>query len=160
MPWALLADLRVLLGIALIATAGYAAVQKNRLAMCKAEFAQYQADVDREASAARVRAAQEARRHALNAQEVLDDLQTRHTALAARYSRLRDTKAGSGGLPALSSAAPVLSACATDTGKPDASAGFLDALERRVAEVLEAGDRELGKYVQLWRLQQKNAAAP
>ena len=156
--WSLLLDLRVLLGIALIATGGYAAVQRLQKEQCRAEFAQFRADVESEAAKAKVKAAEEAARHAQNAQGALDGLQIRLNAISAANERLRRTQASSHPMPALSSAAPSLGSCAGDAGKPDPAIGLLDEIEGRILAVLTEGDKELAKYVELWRLQEANAA--
>ena len=155
MPWTLLLDLRVLLGIALAASVAYGAVQRLEKEQAKAELAQFRADVESEAAKSKVAAAQEAQRQAQAAQEVLSDLQIRYVALNARYDRLRRTPAGGGTVPALSSAAPSLGSC-PDGG--DAAARLLAEIESRVTAVTEAGDREIAKYRELWELQLKNSA--
>ena len=142
-----------------IGLGGYATYQRLGWQREEVKFAQYRADVETAAAAARVKAAQEAARQALNAQEALDALQTRHAQLGARYVRLRDSAASGGGVPGLSSAAPILSTCPGKHLEPDATARFLAAVESAIAGVLEAGDGEIAKYVQLWALQQKNATA-
>ena len=156
MPWLLL--LRSPLAwvtAALVATALFAAVQHTRLALCKAEFAQFRADTERLGAEAKVRNAQEAARHAQDAQEVLDGLQTRYAALSTRYAILRRSDPGSGGVPGLSSAAQSLSACPGDAQKPDTAARRLAELEGRILAILEVGDKELAKYRQLWELDEK-----
>lgn len=158
MPWTLLLDLRVLLGIALVAVGAYAKVQTVRLEQAKAEFVQFRADVESEAAKAKVMAAQEATRQALNAQEAIDDLSTRNTNLSARYERLRHAIAGSGAVPSLSSAAQSLGTCRGEPGQPDPAIGLLDSLEERILAVLAEGDREIAKLVELYRLEQANAA--
>lgn len=147
-------------GVLLLALAlgGYAAVQRLGRQQVEAEFAQFRADVQAEAAAASVRAAQEAARRAQNAQETIDALQARNAALSARYKRLRDAKPSPGGVPDLSTAAPVLSSCGPKHIEPDATARFLGAVESALIGILEAGDAEIAKYVQLWALQQKNAS--
>ena len=152
MPWALLLDLRVLLGIALVATGIYAKVQTVRMEQAKAEFAQFRADVESEAAKSKVAAAQEAARQAQNAQEVLSDLQARNAALNARYERLRRTSAGSIPVPTVSS--PTASPSPI-SGSPQES----DADARCVA-VLETADREIAKYRELWELQLRNSLRP
>lgn len=154
MPWALLLDLRVLLSIALVAVGIYAKVQSLGWQQCKAEYTQFQADIDREASASKVKAAQEAARHAKNSQEALDGLQTRYDALDARYRRLRQSATSGGTVPTLSSAASVAQAC--PIGEPDTAARRMGEIEARIAAVLEAGDKELAKYRELWRLNEAN----
>jgi len=155
-PWSILLDLRVLLGIALIATGVYAKVQTVRMEEAKAEYAQFRADVESEAAKAKVAAAQEATRQAQAAQEVLSDLQTRYAALNRRYRVLRSSS-GSSPVPALSSAAPSLGSCPGDPSQPDAAARLLAEVESRVTAILEEGDRELAKYRELWELQLRNA---
>ena len=124
--------------------------------MEKAAFAQFRADTERLGAEAKVKAAQEATRHALDAQEALDDLQTRYVALGARYAVLRSNlNSSSGRVPDLASAAPSLGACPGDAQKPDAAARRLADLEGRVVTLLEAGDRELAKYRELWDLTEK-----
>lgn len=150
MIW-LLANWRaVAISILIAIPAGYAAVTKIRLEHVKAQYAQYRAEVAATAAEAEVRTAQVVAEHAHNAQEVLDDLQTRNTALAARYQRLRDAGTGGRIVPAVSVAAAIVAA--EPAGQPDAAA-------RCVAEtlaVLELGDRELAKYRELWELGQRN----
>ena len=142
-----------------IGLGGYATYQRLGWQREEVKFAQYRADVEAAAATARVKAAQEAARQALNAQEALDALQTRHAQLGARYVRLRDAAASGGGVPGLSTAAASLGSCPGKHIEPDATARFLAAVESAIAGVLEAGDREIAKYVQLWALQQKNATA-
>lgn len=152
----LLLDIRVLLGIALIATGIYAKVQSLRVDQIKAEYAQFRADVESEAAKAKVAAAQEAARQAQAAQEVLSDLQTRNASLSARYERLRRDSAGSSPVPPVSSTATSVAACSC--GQPDTPTRFVP--EGRCLAALEAGDRELAKYRELWRLQEKNSGSP
>ena len=159
MPWLALLTNRLTYIIAAFALCCAAlAVQTTRLKWVQAEYATFQASTAKEAADAKVRAAQEAARHAQNAQEVLDDLQTRNAALSARYERLRQSAADSHSVPPLSSAAPVLSACHSDAGKPDPNIGRLDALEEEILGIAAKADRELAKYAALWKLQQENAA--
>jgi len=149
MPWALLLDLRVLLGAALVATGVYAKVQTVRMEQAKAEFAQFRADVESEAAKSKVAAAQEAARQAQAAQEVLSDLQTRNAALSARYERLRRAQASSSPVPAVPGPAPSPGTVALGPVESDADA--------RCVAVLETADREIAKYRELWELQLRNA---
>jgi len=149
MPWALLLDLRVILGIALVATGIYAKVQTVRMEQAKAEFAQFRADVESEAAKSKVAAAQEATRQAQAAQEVLSDLQTRNAALNARYERLRRSSAGSNPMPTLPGPATSPSPVAIGPVESDADA--------RCVAVLETADREIAKYRELWELQLRNS---
>jgi len=146
---ALLLDLRVLLGAALIATGIYAKVQTVRLGQKEAEFAQFRADVESEAAKSKVAAAQEAARQAQAAEEVLSDLQVRYVALNARYRVLR-SGAGSGPVPALSHPPPGVGPIAIGPVESDADA--------RCVAVIEEGDRELAKFRELWELQLRNSA--
>lgn len=155
MPWALLLDVRIWLASALVITGLYAAVQRVEKNQIKAEYAQFIADVESEAAKAKVAAAQEAARRAQNAQEVVSDLQARFDALNSRYRILR-TSSGSGTVPALSSSATSIAACSC--GQPDAAPRFVP--EGRCLAALEAGDREIAKYRELWRLQEKNSGSP
>jgi uncharacterized protein YukE len=132
-------------------------LQSLRLRECKAEFAQFRADTERLGNEAKVRAAQELAQHAQHAQEALDDLSSRNAALSASYERLRTFNSAGRRVPRLPDAAPSLSTCPGKPEQPDAVAGFLAALEGRVTAILEAGDREIGKYVELWKLEQANA---
>jgi len=142
----------ILIGVLVAAVA----VQELRVRWIKSEFVTYRAEIERQIAENKVRNAQEVARQALNQKEALDALQGRFNALNARYKRLRDSASPSG-VPALSSAAPVLSACPGDVGKPDSLAGRLEQMESAVLGILEKGDREIAKYVELWRLQKRNA---
>lgn len=153
MPWALLLDPRVLLGIALIATGLYAAVQRLQKEHVEAEYAQFRADVESEAAKAKVSAAQESLRRSENAQEVVSDLQNRYAALNARYRVLRANSGGSP-VPAVPSASAGAQTC--PSGQPHAALGHVP--EGACLAAIEAGDRELAKYRELWRLQEKNSA--
>lgn len=156
----LLANWRLIaVGIAMAALAAFAAVQHTRLQWTQAEFAQFRANVEREAAAARVRNAQEAARRAQEAQEALDALQNRYAALNARYGRLRAGSSG-GGVPDLAAAAPIFSAGCPKPLEPDPAARFLAELEKGLAGIMEEGDREIAKYVQLWGLARRNANRP
>ena len=150
MPWLSIAlNKWTWVAIAFGILAFYAAVQHIGWQATKAEYATFQASVAKEAADAKVRNAQEAARHAQAAQEVLDDLQTRHAALGARYASLR-ARAGSGAVPALPGATGQPSACPRDAGEPDTLTRCLAAAEW--------GDRELAKYAELWKLWKVNAA--
>ena len=134
----------------------YAAAQHIGWKMEKAAFAQFRADTDRLGAEAKVKAAQETTRHALDAQEALDDLQTRYVALGARYAVLRSNhNPGGSRVPDLASAAPSLGACPGDAEKPDSPTRRMADLEGRVVTILEAGDKELAKYRELWELTEK-----
>ena len=148
MPWTPLLDLRVMLGIALLAAGAYGAVQRIEKEKVKAEFAQFRADVETEAAKAKVRNAQIAVQQAQAAQEVLGDLQTRLDRANAVYASLR-ASASRRTVPALPSTPPSPSPVAGSLEQPYADA--------RCMAALEWGDREMSKYAELWRLEQKNA---
>jgi hypothetical protein len=158
MPWALLLDLRVWLAGLAIGAGIYAAVQRMEKERCQATFAQFRADVESEAAKAKVAAARREALQATNAQEALDDLQARNAALSARYERLRHAKPGSGPVPSLSDAAKGACPERGEPGEPDPLIGLLDQVEERVIAVLAKGDDEIAKYVELYRLEQANAA--
>jgi hypothetical protein len=159
MPWlVLLRSPWTWVALAFVALAGYAAVQHIGWKSCQADYAQFRADVESEAAKAKVRNAQEAASQAQHAQESLDDLQARNATLAAAYERLRHAKPGGRPVPSLSSAAPSLGACPGQSGQPDPAIGLLDQIEERVLAVLAKGDAEIAKYVELYRLEETNAA--
>ena len=150
MPWlALLTNRWTWIAAAFAALGAYAAVQHIGWQATKAEYAQFRADVESEAAKAQVRNAQEVASHAQNAQEALDDLQTRHAALGARYASLR-ASSGSRPVSALPGAAPGPSACPGGAAESAAHVRCLTAAEW--------GDRELAKYAELWKLWKANAA--
>lgn len=153
----LLLDWRVWVVITIAALGVFGAVQTGRLDHEKAAFALFRAETAKVAAEAQARNAQERAREAQNATEVLSDLQTRHAALGARYVKLRDGS-GSGRMPDLASAAARLGSCGPKSLQPDPTARFLGTLESEITGILEAGDLEIAKYVELWALQQKNAA--
>lgn len=148
-PWTWVAIAFAALGV-------FAAVQTGRLASEKAEFAQFRADTARLGAEAKVKAAQEAARQAQHAQEALDDLQIRNAALRSRYDRLR-AGAGGSGMPVLSSAAASLGSCPGQPSQPDPVARFLERIEAGAIPILKAGDTEIGKLVELYGLDMKNA---
>ena len=151
MPWLALLTNRwtwIIAAFALCCAA--VGVQTMRLKLVQAEYATFQAAVAKEAADAKVKAAQVVAQQALAAQEVLSDLQTRHDALSARYASLR-ARSGSSPVPALPGAAPSPSPVAGGSIESDADA--------RCVAVLETADREIAKYVELWRLEKKNSAA-
>ena len=135
------------------------AVQELRIRWVQADYLAYRAEIERQVAESKVRNAQEQARQALNQKEALDALQGRFNALNARYKRLRD-RASAAGVPALSSAAPIISSCPGNDGKSDAASKFLGEVESRIVGILEQGDKEIAKYVELWKLQQRNAGTP
>lgn len=145
----LLANWRAVAVAILIAIpTAYAAVMKIRFEHTKAEYTQYRAEVSATAAEAEIRNAHVVVQEAKNAQEALDDLQTRYVALDVRYKRVRNTSSSSGVVPTVSGAAAIAA--------PE-PAGQSDAATRCLA-VLEIGDRELAKYRALWTLDENNAA--
>lgn len=158
MPWALLLDYRAWLAVAFAALAVYAAAQRAGKEHYKAELAQYRADVESEAAKDKVRAAREAAQQALNAQGAIDDLQARNAALSAAYERLRHAKPRSSPVPAVPAAPAVLGPVARSDVESDADARCVAKSEAIILGVLEAGDKELAKFTELYRLEQANAA--
>jgi uncharacterized protein YukE len=159
MPWLLiLRSPWTWVGLAMLGLGAWGGLQSLRLRECKAEFAQFRADTERLGAEAKVRAAQELAQHAQHAQEALDDLSSRNAALSASYERLRTLNSTGRRMPRLPDAAPSLSACPGKPDQPEPVAGFLAQVEGRVTSILEAGDREIAKYVELWKLEQRNSA--
>ena len=133
-------------------------VQEVRVRWIKSDFETYRVNIEKAVADNKTKAALETARMAQNASESLQALQTRLDRLNRAYSVLR--KRGSApAVPALSSAAPDLSSCPGNDGKPDALAKSLERVEEGVLGILEEGDRELSKYVELWKLQQQNAGS-
>ena len=156
MPWLLiLRSPWTWTALAFAAIGIYAAAQHMLYVNCRADFAQFRADVQAATAKAEAQNALERARLSANAAEAVNDLQTRLDRADARYASLRAKSGGSGSLPALSSAASSLSAC--PAGQPDAATRFLGSVESEVTRILEAGDRELAKYRELWALEIKNA---
>jgi hypothetical protein len=135
---------------------GALAIQEVRVRWIKAEFVTYRAEIERRVAENKVKAAQEQARIASNATKALDDLQARLDTVNRSYRLLRERR-GSPAVPALASAAPSLSSCPGKPDESDAAAKFLGEVESRVASVLEQGDKEIAKYVELWKLQEKNS---
>ena len=113
---------------------------------------QVQADIDaaRAAFTVAFKAAQEALQ-AMHAEEAVHDLQIRLDAVSVAYKRLRQRPDGSGAVPNLPSTTGSPSAGPRDSGESDADA--------RCLAVIEKADRELSKFAEIWKLQQRNAAA-
>ncbi len=150
MPWLSLAlNKWTWIAIAFGILGAYAAVQHIGWQASKAEYATFQASVAKEAADAKVSAARQEALQAQHATEVLSDLQTRHDALSARYASLR-ARSGSGGMSQVPGAAP--------SPGPVAGSPPVTDPDARCLAVLETADRELGKYAELWRLQEANAA--
>lgn len=121
-------------------------IQTGRIKLLKSEYAQEKAEIA-------VQEATERARIAHNAQETLDALQTRLTALDARYRVLRNTTT-----PSLVEATGIAEACPGEPSKPNPAVGQMELLERGIEEILKLGDKEIAKLVEIWELQQKNAA--
>jgi hypothetical protein len=151
----LLANWRLVLLAVLVAAVG---IQTARLNATKSEFALYKADIQKQVAENAAKAAQERARMAQNQSEALGELQTRLDRLNRSYRVLRDRRSTQS-MPSLSSAAPSISSCPGDPSQPDSVARRLDEIEAEVIGALETGDLELGKYAELWRLQQLNAGA-
>jgi hypothetical protein len=157
MPWLLLRSPWTWVLVAFAGLVFYAALQHIGWASCRAEFAQFRVDTERLGNEAKAKAAQEVASQAQHAKEARDDLQARNAALGASYERLRHASSGGRRVQSLSGAASSLSACPGKPDQPDTAAGFLAQVEGRVTAILEAGDREIAKYVELWKLEQANA---
>ena len=149
----LLANWRLVLFSLVLVALG---IQTARLNISQAEFKTYQAEIEKQVAENKAKAAQESARMAHNATKALDDLQVRLTALGARYKRLRDSRS-TPAVPALSDAASLFGSCPGNPSQPDTVAESLGRLEAGVLGILEAGDAELAKYAELWKLQQKNS---
>lgn len=148
MPWLLLLKSPwTYVAIAFAALASYAAVQHLGWQESKAEFAQFRADTEHLAAEAKVKNAQIALQQAHAAQEALDDLQTRNATLNDAYASLR-ARSGRGGVPKAGTVPTVLSTVQGSSFESDADA--------RCLAVIETADRELAKFSELWRLQEKN----
>ena len=152
MPWLLL--LRSPLawaGLALVFVSGYAAVQHIGWKSCKADYATFRAQVASLAVEAEARTAAQEALQAMHAEEAVHDLQTRLDAVSVAYKRLQHRPDGSGAVPNLPSTPGSPSAGPRDSGESDADA--------RCLAVIEKADRELSKFAEIWKLQQRNAAA-
>jgi hypothetical protein len=133
-------------------------IQEVRIRWVKSDFQTYQLNIEKQVADNKTKAALETARMAQNASDSLQALQTRLDRVNRAYSLLRK-RGGSPAVPALSSAAPDLSSCPGNDGKPDALAKSLERVEEGILGVLEEGDRELSKYVELWKLEQQNAGS-
>jgi hypothetical protein len=149
----LLANWKLVLFGILLAAVG---IQELRVRSVKSDFATYKSAIEKQVAANKLEAAQEASRMAHNATKALDELQVRLTDLSARYKRLRDSRS-TPPVPALSDAASLFGSCPGNPSQPDTASRRLGEVEAEIAGVLETGDREIAKYVELWKLQQRNA---
>ena len=150
----ILANWKLILFGILLAAVG---IQELRVRSVKSDFATYRTAIEKQVAANKLAAAQEASRMAHNATKALDDLQVRLTALAARYKRLRDSRS-TPPVPALSDSASLFGSCPGNPSQSDTAARLLEEVERRVTEVLQQGDSELAKYVELYELNKRNSS--
>lgn len=131
------------------------AVQEARVRWIKSEFQAYRLEIERQVAENKAEAALEAARMAHNARKAVDDLQTRLDSLRRSYRVLRDSRSAPA-VPSLAESTGVLESCPGEPDKPNPAVGRLEQAERGIEAILEAGDREIAKYVELWRLNQAN----
>lgn len=139
----LLSNWRVILLALLL---GALAVQTGRISLLKSEYAKEKAERTAQEATERARIAQ-------NSTEALDALQSRYAALESRYRVLRSKPAA----PSLVEATGILQTCPGESGKPNPAVGQVERLEAGIERLVEFGDREISKYVELWELQQRNS---
>jgi hypothetical protein len=132
------------------------AIQEIRVQWVKSEFKDYKAEIERQVAENKVKAAQEQARMAANATKALDDLQARLDSVNRSYRLLRDRR-GSPAVPTLADAAGLAQSCPGESGKPNPAVGRMGILEAEIEGILRLGDSEIAKYVELWRLAQRNA---
>lgn len=150
MPWLLL--LRspwTYVVIAFAALGAYAAVQHIGWQAAESRYVTLEAETTRLAAEAKVKNALQAAQQARNAQEALDDLQTRLNRTGALYASLR-SHPGSSGMSQAGTGAAIPSPGPVGALQPDPDPGCLAAFEW--------ADIQLAKYAELWRLQEANAA--
>lgn len=149
----LLANWRVVLFAALLAAVG---IQELRVRSVKAEFLAYQTAIEKQVAENKTKAALETARMAHNAQKAVDDLTTRLTSLDRAYRVLRDRRSTKP-VPSLAESTGIAQTCPGEPDKPNPAVGRLESLEAGIESILEAGDREIAKYIELWELQKRNA---
>jgi hypothetical protein len=142
----------ILIGLLVLAIG----VQTARLNISKAEFKSYEAEIQKQVAEGKAAIALERARINANNAQALDDLQTRYVALNARYKRLRDGSSPAGS-PDLSQSLGIAQACPGEPSQPNPLVGRMAEVEREIEAALEFGDKEISKYVELWKLQEKNA---
>lgn len=151
----LLLNWRTYVAVAFLLLGAYAGCQHIELEHTRSQFVEFRADTERVAAEAKVKNAQEQVRLQQNAAEALDALQSRFNQLDTKYRSLR-AGTGSGTVPALSTAAPIIGTCPRNTEQPNTFARRLDQVEIAILGILEVGDKELAKYVELWNLEKEN----
>lgn len=149
----LLANWKLFLFGVMLAAIG---VQELRVRWIKSDFEAYRVEIERQVAQNRLQNAQEQARIERNGKEALDALQTRYAALNARYRVLRKSSSAPR-VPSAVEALGIAQSCPGEPDKPNPAVGQVERLERGVEEILEFGDREIAKYVELWKLQQENA---
>lgn len=148
MPWLLLLKSPwTYVAIAFGLLGAYAASQHILYLNCRANFAQFEADTQSLAAQAKVKNALQAAQQARNAQEALDDLQTRLNRTSTLYASLR-ARSGSSGVPQAGTAPAITSPGPLSAPKPDPDPGCVAAFEW--------ADIQLARYAELWRLGEKN----
>jgi hypothetical protein len=133
-------------------------VQTGRISLLKSEHQAYKAEIERQVAENRAKAAEEASRMAHNATKALNDLQARLDAVRRSYRVLRDSR-GTPAVPSLSESTGIAQSCPGEPDKPNPAVGRLAEAERGIEAILELGDREIAKYVELWKLQVENGMA-
>jgi hypothetical protein len=148
----ILANWKLILFGILLAAIG---IQELRVRSVKSDFATYKSAIERQVEANKLAAAQERARMAHNATKALDDLQARLDSVRRSYRVLRDSRSAPA-VPALSDASSLFGSCPGNPSQPDTASRRLAEIEAAIAGVLETGDGEIAKYVELWKLQQRN----
>jgi hypothetical protein len=131
-------------------------IQEARIRWVKSDFETYQLNIEKAVAQNRLQNAQEATRIERNGKEALDALQSRYAALNRSYKRLRD-RSRTDRVPDLPATLGIAQSCPGEPGKPNPVAGQVGKLEEGIEGIIEFGDGEIAKYVELYRLQQKNA---
>lgn len=131
-------------------------LQEVRVRLIKSAHESYVASIEKQVAENKVQNALEQARIERNGKEALDALTTRYAALNARYRVLRDSRSAPP-VPSAADAIGIAQSCPGIDGQPNPVAGRMESLEAGIESILEAGDREIAKYVELWKLQQENA---
>jgi hypothetical protein len=152
----LLANWRLVL-VAALAVA--VLIEEIRIRSIKADFSAYKVEIERQVAQNRLKNALEQARIERNGKEALDALTNRYAALNARYRVLRQSSSAPR-VPSAVEALGIVQSCPGKPDQPNPAVGQVERLERGVEEILEFGDREIAKYVELWKLQNQNATVP
>lgn len=154
MPLALLSYWKLWLVLALLAAVG---IQELRVRSVQSQFGAYRTQIEKQVAENKTKAALETARMAHNQTKALDALQVRLTAAESRYKRLRDSRS-TPAVPSLATVTGIAETCPGEPDKPNPAVGQMERIERGIEAILELGDREIAKYVELYKLQQENAA--